>query len=78
MHSSITLVLISSLCLFSLHCKENGNLKALALRKLALQSESGLIKFNSTGYKYFIEQEPRPYDVVMFFTTSGCGLCDQL
>lgn len=52
--------------------------KAKQLRALSALSPDGLIHFNSTGYTYFIEDTHRSYDVLLFFSTDGCTLCDEL
>ena len=31
-----------------------------------------------TGFDYFINQQPREYDVIVFFTTDNCELCHEL
>ncbi|EGR34169.1 ubiquitin-conjugating enzyme family protein, putative [Ichthyophthirius multifiliis] len=57
---------------------ESGKGKADELRNLVQNSMNGIISFNSTGYKYFITEQPRPYEVVIFFTAPNCNFCDQL
>jgi len=53
-----------------------GTEKSQTLRELALQSKNFVIPLNQTGYDYFVSLKPRPYEVVIFFTSRDCKLCD--
>ncbi|KAL4488805.1 hypothetical protein ABPG72_016458 [Tetrahymena utriculariae] len=78
---NLKLSLISIFCIISLvlcgHI-ETGKGKSEALRQLASKSPNGIIHFNSTGFRYFLLEQPRPYEVVLFFTAPKCDFCEQM
>jgi len=39
---------------------------------------SGIPTLSAAEYKYFLEEAPRPYDVVVFFTAPQCKMCDEV
>jgi len=55
-----------------------GGLKSQELRQLILSESGNVVTFNATGYRYFVETLPRPYDVVVFFTADNCNYCDEI
>ena len=49
---SLKIVILAVLVVSTI--QQKGNMKALELRKLALKSENGLIKFDSQKFEYFV------------------------
>ena len=60
------------------HVIENGNEKSKILREIALKSENNIISLNATGFRYFVMETPRPYDLVLFYTGPNCDFCEKM
>jgi len=54
-----------------------GTRKSEELRAKVL-GHSDIPKLSAAEYKYFLEEAPRPYDVVVFFTAPNCNMCDEV
>jgi oligosaccharyltransferase complex subunit gamma len=54
-----------------------GTRKSEELRAKVL-GHSDIPKLSAAEYKYFLEESPRPYDVVVFFTAPNCNMCDEV
>lgn len=70
--------LLCSLIALSLQSSELGNKKSQELRDRVLRSSEDIIALNSGEYEYFVDQSPRPYDVIVFFTAPNCNMCDEV
>ena len=57
-----------------IYAKSEGATKASQLREKSYRSENGVIELNRIEYEYFIEEAPRPYNVVLFLT-NNCDFC---
>ena len=69
-------LLLVVITLFALtYCHPKGD----DLRKLTLESEHGLIEFSPKMLQDYVMTHPRPYDIVMLFTTKKkCKLCERV
>jgi oligosaccharyltransferase complex subunit gamma len=54
-----------------------GTRKSEELRAKVL-GHSDIPKLSAAEYKRFLEEAPRPYDVVVFFTAPNCNMCDEV
>ncbi len=54
-----------------------GTRKSEELRAKVL-GHPGIPTLSAAEYKYFLEETPRPYDVVVFFTAPKCKMCDEV
>eukprot|EP00331_Platyophrya_macrostoma_P011842 CAMPEP_0176432402 /NCGR_PEP_ID=MMETSP0127-20121128/15377_1 /TAXON_ID=938130 /ORGANISM="Platyophrya macrostoma, Strain WH" /LENGTH=357 /DNA_ID=CAMNT_0017814575 /DNA_START=12 /DNA_END=1085 /DNA_ORIENTATION=- len=75
------ILLISALVLIAFTCtlaSERGTQKAAELRKMMLSSNDGIIFLSAAEYKEYVLTEPRPYDLVVFFTAYSCKFCDEV
>lgn len=52
--------------------------KAEQLRQRALASSDHIIELTAENFKYFIEEGPRPYDVVVLFVADNNEMCKQV
>jgi len=43
-----------------------------------MEASSTIPKISADEYRYFIDESPRPYDVVVFFTAPKCAMCDDI
>jgi hypothetical protein len=67
--------LLSLFAFFSIiYTKSEGASKASQLREKAYKSKNAVIELNRIEYEYFIEEAPRPYNVVLFLT-NHCEFC---
>jgi len=57
---------------------EEGISKSHELREMIEHEGTSVITLNATGYHYYLEELPRPYDVVIFFTADNCNYCDEI
>jgi len=57
---------------------EEGTNKASELRQRMLASKDGIIFLNAEDYKKFVLTEPRPYDLVVYFSAYSCKFCDEV
>lgn len=52
--------------------------KSQDLRAKCLNSPDGMASLTASEYKFYLEESPRAYDVVVFFTAKSCGICDEV
>ena len=75
--SLVVLLITPFLAQSSTSGQKNVN-KAEILRKKALESPSYIIQLNAKEYNFFLEEGPRPYDVVVLFIADNNEVCKQV
>jgi len=71
------LILALFLSTVLIQASDLGTRKSEELRAKVL-GHSSIPKLSAAEYKRFLEESPRPYDVVVFFTAPHCEMCDEV
>lgn len=75
---SLILLLIAPFLAKNTQTNQRAVNKAEILRQKALSSPTYVIPFTAKDYKFFIEEGPRPYDVVVLFVADNNDVCKQV
>jgi hypothetical protein len=74
--------LLCLLLLTAVLCEDEGSRRTQELRELSRKSSNHIIKFDARMFKYhlpntseYAKKFPRPYVLVIYFTSQNCRLC---